>query len=138
MINPLFAKKFCDVIEDRISKWAKDKHKRAKGQAGFRPKHSTISHCITLRHIIEKGWKNKDEIFCCFRDFEKAFDMVPRDKLCYRIKELEFPINLRVSVHCMHEEVKVKIRTSVGISECFRRDIGIKLGCPLSPTLFGL
>ena len=38
----------------------------------------------------------------------------------------------------MYEDVKVKIRTSTGIFESFRCDIGFKKGCPLSPTLFGL
>ena len=33
---------------------------------------------------------------------------------------------------------KSKIITSDGISESFRSDIGVKQGCPLSPTLFGL
>ena len=54
MINPLFAKLFGSMLENRISKWAEERGKRAKGQAGFRPKHSTVDHGITLRHIIEK------------------------------------------------------------------------------------
>lgn len=54
MINPLFAKLFGSMIENRISKWAEESDKRAKGQAGFKPKHSTVDHGITLRHIIEK------------------------------------------------------------------------------------
>jgi hypothetical protein len=57
MINPLFAKLFGSMLENRINKWAKEGDKRAKGQAGFRPKHSTIDHGITLRHIIEKVWE---------------------------------------------------------------------------------
>jgi len=36
MINPLFAKLFSRMVEDRISKWAEVKEKRARGQAGFR------------------------------------------------------------------------------------------------------
>ncbi len=66
MINPLFAKLFGSMIETRINKWAKENNKRAKGQAGFRPKHSTVDHCVTLRHIIEKEWEKKQEVFCCF------------------------------------------------------------------------
>ena len=61
MINPFFAKLFGSMVENRISKWAEVKEKRAKWQAGFRPKHSTVDHNITLRHIIEKvlGIKKK-------------------------------------------------------------------------------
>ena len=115
-----------------------ERDKRAKGKAGFRPKHSTVDHGITLRHIIEKVWEKKGEAFCCFVDFKKAFDMVPRDKLWHIMEELGVPIHLRAIVHRLYEEAKVKIRTLDGISESFRSDIGVKQGCPLSPTLFGL
>ena len=81
MINPLFAKLFGSMVEDKISKWAKVKEKRARGQAGFRPKYSTVDHGITLRHIVEKVWEDKEKVFHCFVDFKKAFDTVPRDKL---------------------------------------------------------
>jgi hypothetical protein len=138
MINPLFAKLFGSMLVNRINKWAEERDKHAKGQAGFRPKHSTTDHGITLRHIIEKVWEKKEEAFCCIVDFKKAFDTVPRDKLWHRMEELGVPIHLRAAVHTLYEEVKVKIRMSTGISESFRSDIGVKQGCPLSPTLFGL
>ena len=77
MINPLFANIFSIMVENRINKWAEVKEKRAKGQAGFRPRHSTVDHDITLRHIIEKVWEGKEEVFFCFVDFKKAFDTVP-------------------------------------------------------------
>jgi hypothetical protein len=126
MINSLFAKLFGSMLENRINKWAKEGDKRAKGQAGFRPKHSTIDHGITLRHIIEKVWEKKEEAFFCFVDFKKAFDMVPRDKLWHRMEELGVPIHLRAIVHRLYEEVKVKIIMSTGISKSFRSDIGVK------------
>jgi hypothetical protein len=83
-------------------------------------------------------WEEKDEAFCFFVDFKNAFDTVPRDKLWHIMEKLGVPIHLRETVHRLYEEVKVKIRTSAGISESFRSDIGVKQGCPLSPTLFGL
>jgi len=109
MINPLFAKLFDSMMENRISKWAEVKEKRAKGKAGFRLKHSTVDHGITLRHIIEKVGEGKEEVFCCFVDFKKAFDMVTRDKLWSRMEELEIPLHYRVVVHRLCEEVKVKL-----------------------------
>ena len=45
---------------------------------------------------------------------------------------------IRAVVHKIYEEFKVKIRTSDGISESFRSNIGVKKGCPLSPTIFCL
>lgn len=44
----------------------------------------------------------------------------------------------RAVVHRLYENVRAKIRTSDGMLECFGSDIGVKEGCPLSPTLFGL
>ena len=79
-----------------------------------------------------------EEVFCCFVDFRKAFDTVPRDKLWGRMEELGVPIHLREFVHRMNEEVKVKTRTSARIFESFRSNIRVKQGFPLSPTLFGL
>lgn len=138
MINPFFAKLFGSVIENRISEWTKESDKRAKGQAGFRPKHFTVDHGFTLRRVIEKVWEQKSEVFCCFMDFKKVFDTVPRAKLWERMEEIEAHIHLKAAIHRMYEEVKVKIRTSANISEIFRSDIRVKQGCPLSPTIFGL
>jgi hypothetical protein len=138
MINPLFTKLFGSMLENRISRWAKERDKCTKGKTCFRPKHSTIDHGITLRHIIEKVWEKKEKVFCCFDDFKKAFDMVPREKLWHRMEELGVPMHLRATVHRLYEEVKVKIITSAGISGSFRSDIRVKQGCSLSPTLFGL
>ena len=76
------------MLENKINKWAKERDKHAKGQVGFRPKHSKVDHCITLRHVIENVWKKKEEVFCFFVDFRKAFDTVPRDKLWHGMEEL--------------------------------------------------
>ena len=81
MINPLFENLFGSMLENKISKWAQERDKRAKGKVGFRPKHSIVDHCITLKHIIEKFREKEEEVYGCFVDFIKAFDTVPRDKL---------------------------------------------------------
>ena len=55
--------------------------KQAQGQASFRRNKSTIDHLLTLRIIAEECRNNKSNLFCCFVDFRKAFDTVPRNNL---------------------------------------------------------
>lgn len=127
MVNSIFGKLFGSMIECRISKWEENEGKRAKGQAHFRSTHSTIDHCITLRHLIEKIWDTQgEEAYCCFVYFKKDFDIVPRDKLWYRMEELGIPNAYREPIHRLYEKVSAKIRTSEGMSECFGSDIRVK------------
>ncbi|XP_057862981.2 uncharacterized protein LOC131071237 [Cryptomeria japonica] len=117
MVNPLLGKCFRSMVESRISGRAKVEGKRAKGQASFRPRHSTIDHCIMLRHLIEKIWDNQwEEAYCCFVDFKKAFDMVPKDKLWNRMEDLGIPNMYRAAVRRLYEKVRAKIKTSEGMS----------------------
>lgn len=127
MVNPLFGKLFGSMLEQRINNWVEKEDKRAKGQASFRSRHSTIDHCITLRHLIEKIWDTQgEEAYCCFVCFKKAFDMVVRDKLWSIMEELDIPDVYRAIVHRLYEKVRAKIRASEGMSECFGSDIGVK------------
>lgn len=52
MVGSSMAKLLGSIIEHKISTHA---GKRATGQAGFRPKHSTIDHLIMLRVIMEES-----------------------------------------------------------------------------------
>lgn len=54
MVNPLLGKLFGSIVEHIINRWAEKEGKRVKGLAGFRPKHSTIDHCITLRTSLRR------------------------------------------------------------------------------------
>ena len=58
-----------------------------------------------------KRFGDKEEVLCYFVDFKKAFDTLPRDKLWYRMEELEISLHYKAIVHRLYEVVKVKIRT---------------------------
>ncbi|MCO5579120.1 hypothetical protein L7F22_032972 [Adiantum nelumboides] len=101
-------------MEMKISKWAEENGKRAHGQAGFRKDHSTIDHLVTLQVLMEEKnlWK--------------------------RMKELQVPNEYMHAIFRIYEKVVCQVRMGEGISEFFTSTIGVKQGCPLSPTLFGL
>lgn len=41
----------------------------------------TIDHILTLRAVIEEARHRSFKVYCCFLDFWKAFDSVPREYL---------------------------------------------------------
>ena len=45
----------------------------------------------TLRALIEEGRAHNKRIYCCFVDFRKAFDTVPRARLMQRLEALGVP-----------------------------------------------
>ncbi|MCO5582472.1 hypothetical protein L7F22_036368 [Adiantum nelumboides] len=138
MVSSCMAKVFGSIIEKDLSTWAEYNGKRAIGQAGFRARHSTVDHLITLRVLMEEAKLKGKTLYCCFVDFKKEFDTVPRQGLWSRMETLGVPMHIRATVGRLYQEVRCKLKTNTGFSQEFRSTMGVKQGCPLSPTLFGL
>ena len=110
MISPLLAKLYRIILEKKLSIWLESEGKRAKGQAGFRRQHSTTDHLVMLRIIVEECHNDKSSLFCCFVDFRKAFDTVPRNNLWNRLEELNVPFELRETAIRLYENVISKLK----------------------------
>jgi hypothetical protein len=61
--------------------------------------------------IVEEFHNTKTNIFCCFVDFRKAFDMVPRKNLWNRLEEIKVPLELRVVAIRMYENIILSLKT---------------------------
>ena len=73
----------------------------------------------------------KSNLFCCFVDFRKAFDMVPRYKLWNRLEELKVPLELRTVVIRLYKNVIAKLKSNEGWLKDIKCNIGVKQGFPL-------
>ena len=135
MVGSCMSKLLGSILEQSISAWAENNDKRARGQAGFRPKHSTIDHLITLRVLMEESRLKGKTLFCCFVDFTKAFDTVSRRGIWEKMECIGVPTHLRVAVAHLYARVVCQLQTHEGLSEAFSSNMGVKQGCPLSPTL---
>ena len=138
MISPLLAKLYGTILEKKLSVWLESEGKRAKGQAGFRRHHSTTYHLVTLRIIVKECRNDKSNPFFCFVDFRKAFDTVPRNNLWNILEELKVPFELRAAAIRLYENVISNLKSNEGWSKDIKCNIGVKKGCPLSPTLCGI
>ncbi|MCO5567345.1 hypothetical protein L7F22_021035 [Adiantum nelumboides] len=139
MVGHTLARLYASILEQQLSSWAEHAGVRAKGQASFRRGFSTLDHIFTLRAIIEEGRSHGKRIYCSFVDFRKAFDTVPRARLMRRLQEMGVPIALTWGIMALYRKsVTGHVRTTEGISDLVHSTIGVKQGCPLSPTLFGM
>ena len=142
-VGPVFAKLFAMIIERRLATWAEEHGVKARGQAGFRKDHRTTDNVFVLRSLIDKQKQSRQrggsgKLFCCFVDFRKAFDTVPRAILWQVLEDLGVSGRVLTVIKSMYAQDSAAVKTSAGLSEIFRCLLGVKQGCPLSPTLFGL
>ena len=92
-VGSVVAKLFAMILEQRIASWAEEHAVKAKGQAGFRKNFRTTDNIFILRSLIEKQKQSRQKgkagkLYCCFVDFRKAFDTVPRAVLWQVLEEL--------------------------------------------------
>ena len=167
-IISIIAKLYASLLEKRLSVTLEVHRARALTQAGFRPKRSTTDQILVLQQLIDiqcrhrpplakkrtgrvpkfhayygtndptKRSRTPPQLFACFVDFSKAFDSVPRALLQERLERVRVPVLLREAIGSYYANVQLRVRTQAGLSGTFQSTAGVKQGCPLSPTLFGL
>ena len=142
-VGSVVAKLFAMLLQQRIASWAEEHAVKAKGQAGFRKDFRTTDNIFILRSLIDKQKQSRQKgkagkLYCCFVDFRKAFDTVPRAELWQMLEEPGVHGRILNIIKSLHARDSTAVRSSQGISAIFRCLMGVKQGYPLSPTLFGL
>lgn len=132
------AKIYGSVLERQLSTYTEANGLRAIGQAGFLRQHSTLDHIFTLKAVIEEARLRHQKVYACFVNFRKAFDIVPRSRLIRQLQKMHIPESIIWGVISLYESVRGRVRAPRGLSDWVESTIGVKQGCPLSPTLFGL
>ena len=63
-------------------------------QAGFRKGRGPRDQTANIRWIIEKAREFQKNIYLCFMDYAKAFDLVDHNKMWKILKEMGIPVHL--------------------------------------------
>ena len=78
-------KLFTSILNSRLCEYLDESHILLENQAGFRQGHSTNDHIFSIYAMFELLKLKKKKLFCAFIDFEKAFDLVQRNFLLYKL-----------------------------------------------------
>jgi hypothetical protein len=138
-MGPVLAKMFAMIPEAWLSSWAEKRCLRARGQVGFRKDFRTTDNLYILRTLIEQSTHKRKKVYCCFVDFCKAFDTVPRDLLWQVLAKMGIVGRFIQCLQSMYNQDNVRVmHPTERLSARFSCGIGVKQGCPLSPLFFGL
>ena len=93
---------------------------------------------FSLRQLQEKCREQHLPLYLSFIDLTKAFDLVSRDGLFKILPKIGCPPKLHSMLKSFHTDMKGTILFNGNSSEPFTISNGVKQGCVLAPTLFGI
>lgn len=109
-----------------------------ESQCGFRSKRSTIDMIFSVRQLQEKCREQQKPLHMAFVDLTKAFDTVSRSGLYKVLKTVGCPPLLLQLIASFHDGMQATIQYDGSRSSAFAIRSGVKQGCVLAPTLFGI
>ena len=109
-------------------------------QNGFRKKRSCDEHVFVLQPVIHNRILQKKSAFVRFIDIKRAFDVVDRDPLWWKLKHAGTGTDgkfLRI-LQGLYHDTKCAVRVGDRLTDWFPSNIGLKQECLLSPILFSI
>ena len=109
-----------------------------EAQCGFHRARSTIDMLFSLRQLQEKFLEQQVPLYIAFIDLNKAFDLVSRNGLFQLLEKIGSLPKLLSMITAFHSNMKCTVRYDRAVSNAFPIKSGVKQGCVLAPTLFGI
>jgi len=93
---------------------------------------------FSLRQLQEKCREQQQPLFLAFLDLTKAFDLVSRSGLFQILQKIACQPKLLALIPAFHKDMKSTVCFDEATSDAFSVSSGVKQGCVLAPTLFGI
>jgi len=121
------------IINNRLQRLLKEIG--MEEQNGFSSGRGCTDGSFCIRQALKKRREHGQESWVLFVDLVKAFDSVPRDVLWAVLAKMGVPAHLIHVIKRMNVDLKVTFDLN-GEPVEVPCTVGVKQGCPLSPTLF--
>ena len=87
---------------------------------------------------MEKTSEQRQHMYIVFVDFIKSFDTVNREFLFKILGKLGCPPKFIRLVEALYTQVNARLLVDGVLTEPFQCNSGVKQGCKLAPTLYGI
>ena len=129
-------KVFADVVLQRLHWLAECIY--SQSQSGYRNGRGSIDRIFTLRQLMEKPREQRKNLYIALVDFVKAFDRGNRDLLFIILGKLGCPSKFIRIIRKLYTDVSARLIVNGELTQSFQYNSGVKHGCRLAPTLFGM
>ncbi|DBA94877.1 TPA: hypothetical protein ACH3X1_016747 [Trebouxia sp. C0004] len=127
---------YASILVQRLVHFTEQHDLRSPTQAGYRPEHSTIHQAFVLQHVIEKHRCLKTPLYLCFVDLKSAYDRVQWPLLWDLLRRLGVQGKMMGAVRSLYDNCLLSRGSLVSVGRT--PSMGLRQGCRLSATLFGL
>ena len=98
----------------------------------------TVDMIFSLRQLQGKCREQQKPLYIAFNDLIKAVNLVSREGLFNILLKIGFPPRLHSIIRSFHDDIRATIQYDGSMSEPLDIKKGVKQGCVLAPTLFGI
>ncbi len=131
-------KVYSSILNARLVKHLDDEQILHDEQNGFRRGRSCVDHIFTITSIIRNKLQSKQDIFACFVDFRKAFDLLDRDMMLFRFLEYGIDGKFYNVIKGIYHRAQCAVRINGFMTDWFSSTQGTKQGDNLSPNCFSM
>ena len=124
------------LVTDRLAYYLEKNHLITNVQTGFRKGRSTIDQIIRLQDEIHRNIHNGRFTLGVFIDFQRAFDMLWKDGVLIKLKEMGISGNTFHWINSFLSDRTIQVKVGHALSTIRCLDNGSPQGSPLSPLLF--
>ena len=128
-------KLFTRILSNRLNSWAEVENKLNEEQFGFRKGRGTNDCLFVLHGLIEILLSQGKKLFCCFVDYEKAYDRINRAVMFTKLFKLGLSRKMMNILRSMYSGMKLSVK---GNDDYFYSHNGLMQGEVCSPILFSL
>lgn len=137
LINTLL-KVITKVLAARLQTVCGEFNLLKREQVGFIKGEEGVSQAACLLESCQRRKIRDKNTILCFLDLRKAYDMVPHDRLIYKLKKFGLGSKMVNFIKRMYENTFMRVRINDNLTEPFRYERGVRQGCPTSPLLFNI
>ena len=135
-VLPIFEKIFEIVVQRRLEFISDAFARTDKYNGGFLKGSRTSDNLFILQSLIEWQVNLGQSLIVCFIDFTKAFDLINRDILFYKIIKSGLHGRVIDTLRDLYRKTAFRIKHNGKISPPILQTVGVNQGGNASPTIF--